>query len=81
MKSEKIREGTSSTLFSLSSAKNLLRRILSLNIDGNDTAENDAVAVANCFADYLANVALDIGGQRVHDFLEEDHQYHSSIEK
>ena len=24
--------------------------------------ENDAVAVANCFADYLANVALDIEG-------------------
>ena len=54
---------------------------ITLNTDGNDTAENDAVAVANCFADYLANVTLDIGGQRVHDFLEEDHQYHSSIEK
>ena len=39
-------------------------------------------AVANYFADYFAiNVALDIGGQRVHDLLEEDHQYHTSIEK
>ena len=27
-----------------------------------------------------ANVALDIRGQHVHDLLEEDHQYHASIE-
>ena len=44
----------------------------SLNVDGNVT-KNDAVVVANCFADYFANVALNIGGQHVHDLLEEDH--------
>ena len=38
-----------------------------LNIDGND-------------GDYFANVALDIEGQHLHDLLEEDHQYHTSIE-
>ena len=31
-------------------------------------------------ADYFANVALDFGGQHVHDLLEQDHQYHTSIE-
>lgn len=48
----------------------------SLNVDGNVT-KNDAVVVANCFADYFANVALNIGGQHVHDLLEEDHQYYT----
>ena len=35
--------------------------------------ENDAVTVADCFADYFATVALDIGGQHVHDLFEGDH--------
>lgn len=48
----------------------------SLNVDGNVT-KNDAVVVANCFADYFANVALNKGEQDVHDVLEEDHQYYT----
>ena len=31
-------------------------------------------------ADYFANIALGIGGQHVNDLLEQDHQYHTSIE-
>ena len=46
-----------------------------LNVDGNVT-KNDAIVVANCFARYFANVALNIEGQHVHDLLE-DHQYYT----
>ena len=65
MKSEKIRENprdffnTFQPFISKKTAKN---NPITLNVDRNDT-ENDAVAVANCFADYFANVALDIRGQ------------------
>ena len=83
MKSEKIKENTKDFFNTFKpficniTAEN---NTINLNIDGNVT-ENDAVAVANCFAEYFANVALNIGGQHVHDLLEEDHQYHAgSIE-
>ena len=81
MKSEKISENprdffnTFQPFISNKTAKN---NPISLNIDGNVT-KNDAVAIANCFANYFANVALTIGGQHVHDLLEEDHQYNTSI--
>ena len=82
MKSEKIRENPRDFLNTFQpfiSNKTAENNPTSLNIDGNDT-ENDAVAVASCFADYFAHVALDIGGKHVHDLLEKDHQYHTSIE-
>ena len=81
-KSEKIRENPRdffNTFQTFISDKTVKNNPISLNIDGN-VAENDAVAIANCFADYFANVALNIGGQNVHDLVEEDHQYHTSIE-
>ena len=81
-KSEKIRENPRDffdTFQTFISDKTVKNNPISLNIDGN-VAENDAVAIANCFADYFANVALNIGGQHVHDLVEEDHQYHTSIE-
>lgn len=43
----------------------------------SNLTKNDTVVVANCFADYFANVALNIGEQHVHDLLEEDHQYYT----
>ena len=83
MKSEKIKENTKDFFNTFKPfICNIIaeNNTINLNIDGNVT-ENDAVAVANCFAEYFANVALNIGGQHVDDLLEEDHQYHAgSIE-
>ena len=58
MKSEKIRENPRDFLntfqpFISNKTAEKFNNPISLNIDGND-----AVAVANCFADYFANVAL-----------------------
>ena len=81
-KSEKIRENARdffNTFQPSISNKTAKNNPISLDIDGN-VPKNDAVAVAYCFADYFANVALNFGGQHVHDLLEEDHQYHTCIE-